>query len=276
MMKEFDEIVVAQSSIPSLIISVILMTVIPVCFFIYWRRKHKKQTKISWLIAGAAGFLVSARVLELGVHYFCIIAENPVSRFINGNSAAFILYGITMAGLFEECGRYIVLKYILKKDRTRENAVMYGIGHGGIEVLTVVLPLMITYLAVAVLFSRGDIKSALTALNITEETASAALPSVLAAASFDCSMMAMNVMERIFAMLLHTGLTVIVYDGAVNGRRTALPAAVLLHMLMDTFPAMYQRGLVPLWSVEVWEAFWTVTVLLIAKGAYRKCGTSES
>jgi len=196
MMKEFDEIVVAPSSIPSLIISVILMTVTPVCFFIYWRRKHKKQTKIGWLIAGAAGFLVSARVLELGVHYFCIIAENPVSRFINGNSAAFILYGITMAGLFEECGRYIVLKYILKKDRTRENAVMYGIGHGGIEVLTVVLPQMITYLAVAVLFSRGDIKSALTALNITEETASATLPSVLAAASFDCSIMAMNVMEE--------------------------------------------------------------------------------
>jgi len=38
-----------------------------------------------------------------------------------------------MAGVFEECGRHIVLKYLLKKDRTRENAVLYGIGHGGIE-----------------------------------------------------------------------------------------------------------------------------------------------
>ena len=38
----------------------------------------------------------------------------------------------------------------MKKNRTRENAVLYGIGHGGIEILAVVLPSMITYLVVAV------------------------------------------------------------------------------------------------------------------------------
>lgn len=101
---------------------------------------NKEQTKISWLIAGAVGFVISARMLEVGVHYFYIVADNPVSRFINGNTAAFVLYGITMAGIFEECGRLIILKYNLKKDRTRENAVIYGIGHGGIEILTVLLP----------------------------------------------------------------------------------------------------------------------------------------
>ncbi len=99
-MSAFENIVIGKSSIPSLIITVLLMTAIPVCFFIYWRRKHKEQTKISWLIAGAVGFIVSARVLELGIHYLCIVMDNPVSRFINGNTAAFVLYGITMAGVF--------------------------------------------------------------------------------------------------------------------------------------------------------------------------------
>ena len=155
-MTEFENIVIGKSSVPSLIITVVLMIAIPAAFFIYWRRKHKERTKISWLIAGAIGFIVSARVLELGVHYVCIIADNPVSRFINGNTAAFVLYGIIMAGVFEECGRHIVLKYILKKNRTRENAVLYGIGHGGIEILTVLLPAIILYLVIAVLFSQGD------------------------------------------------------------------------------------------------------------------------
>ena len=122
-MSVFENIVIGKSAVPSLTITVILMIAIAVCFFICWRRKHKEQTKISWLIAGAAGFVISARMLEVGVHYFCIVADNPVSRFINGNTAAFVLYGITMAGIFEECGRHIILKYILKKDRTRENAV---------------------------------------------------------------------------------------------------------------------------------------------------------
>ncbi len=274
-MSTFENIVIGKSSVPSLIITVILMIAIPVIFFLYWRKRHKQQTRISWLIAGAVGFLVSARVLELGIHYICIIADNPVSRFINGNTAAFVLYGVAMAGVFEECGRHLVLKYILKKNRTRENAVLYGIGHGGIEILAVILPAMITYLAVAVLFSRGDTEAALRALNITEETAAAALPSVQAAAAFDYAMMAMNVIERLFALLLHIGLTVVVYYGVINAKKACLPMAILLHMLMDTFPALYQRGLVPLWAVEVWAAVWTVVVVFIAVRLYGKMESSK-
>ena len=269
-MTEFEKIVIGQSSIPSLVITVLLMILIPVGFFLYWRRKHKNQTKISWLIAGAVGFIVSARILELGVHYFCILAENPVSRFINGSTAAFVLYGTVMAGVFEECGRHIFLKYILKKNRTRENAVLYGIGHGGIEVLAVILPTMITYLAVAVLFSREDVKSALSALKITDENAAAALPAVQAAASFNYAMMALNVIERLMAMLLHIGLTVIVYYGVVNAKKICLPMAIVLHMLADTFPALYQRNVLPLWPVEVWGAVWTAVIMLIAVKLYRK------
>ena len=269
-MSVFENIVIGKSAVVSLTITVILMIAIPVCFFICWRRKHREQTKISWLIAGAAGFVISARMLEVGIHYFCIVADNPVSRFINGNAATFVLYGITMAGIFEECGRLIILKYILKKDRTRENAVIYGIGHGGIEILTVLLPAMILYLAIAVMFSQGDTEAALKTLNITEETATAALPSVQAAAAFDYAMMAMNVMERLLAMLIHIGLTIVVYYGVVNAKKLCLPAAILLHMLADTFPALYQRGILPLWAVEIWIAFWTLMIMLIAAKLYKR------
>ena len=148
---------------------------------VYWRRKHKEQTNISWLIAGAVGFIVSARVLELGEHYVCIIANNTVSRFINGNTAV----------------------------------------------------------------------------------------------SFDYAMMAMNVIERLPAMSLHIGLTVIVYYGVINGKKTCLPLAILLHMLTDTFPALYQRGLVQLWTVEIWAALWTAVIGFIAVKLYRRMGVSQ-
>ena len=275
-MTAFENIVIGKSAIPSLIISVILMIAVPVVFFLWWRGKHRQRTKISWLIAGAVGFIVSARMLELGVHYFCILADNPVSRFINGSTAAYVLYGIVMAGVFEECGRHIILKYILKKNRTRENAVLYGIGHGGIEALAVLLPSMITYLVIAALFSQGDVENALSALKITEETAAAALPSVQAAAAFDYGMMAMNVIERLLAMFIHIGLTVIVFYGVVQAKKVYLPLAILLHMLMDTFPALYQKGAVPLWSVEVWAAVWTAVVVCIAGKLYGKMDRSAS
>lgn len=269
-MTGFENIIIGRSNIPSLAITVILMIAIPVSFLICWRRKHKEQTNISYLMAGAIGFLVSARMLELGVHYFCIIADNPVSRFINGSTIAYVLYGTVMAGVFEECGRYIVLRYVMKKNRTRENAVMYGIGHGGIEILAVLLPSMILYLVIAVMFRSGDVESALRTLKITEETAASALPSVQAAAAFNYGLMALNVIERLFAMLLHIGLTVIVYYGVVNSKKGCLPAAVLLHMLMDTFPALYQRGAVPLWSVELWGALVSVLTVFVATKLYGK------
>ncbi len=275
-MREIENIVIGKSAIPSLIITVILMVAIPVIFFIYWRKNYKQQTKISWLIAGAIGFIVSARVLELGVHMVCIVTDNPISRFINGNTIAYVLYGIIMAGVFEECGRYIVLKYIMKKNRTTENAVMYGIGHGGIEILAVLLPALITYLAVAVLFSAGDMENALSTLDITEETVSVALPSIQTAAAFDYGMMAMNVIERLFAMLLHIGLTVVVYYGVVTDKKICLPVAIILHMLMDTFPALYQRSVVPLWTVEPWAGVWTGVAVFIAVNLYRKMKKSSS
>ena len=269
-MTGFENISIGKNSVPALSLTVVLMLAIPVGSFLFWYRKHKAQIRLGYLIAGAAGFLVSARVLELGVHYLCIVADNPVSRFINGNTAVFVLYGTVMAGVFEECGRHVVLKYILRKDRVRENAVLYGIGHGGIEILAVLLPSMVLYLVIAVLFSAGDPGEALAALKITEETADAALPSVQAAAAFDYPLTAMNVLERLFAMLLQIGLSVVVFYGVKNGKKAFLPLAILLHMAMDTFPALYQRGVVPLWSVEVWAAFWTAATVSIAGKLYGK------
>jgi uncharacterized membrane protein YhfC len=269
-MTELESITVGKSSIPALIITAVLMAAIPVVCFILWRKRHRERTNIAYLIAGAVGFIVSARVLELGVHYLCIMSDNAVSRFINGSTAAYVLYGVITAGVFEECGRYIVLRFIMKKNRTRENAVLYGIGHGGIEILAVLLPTMILYLVIAILFSQGGVEEALNQLKITEETAAAALTSVQAAAAFDYALMAMNAIERLLAMLLHIGLTVIVFYGVINAKKVFLPLAILLHMAMDTFPALYQRGAVPLWSVEIWAALWTAIVVFIAVRLYRR------
>ena len=272
-MSELYNINFSESSIVYLCITAVLLFLIPIVFWLYWRRGHRGQLKFRYLLAGAIGFIVSARVLELGVHIFCIVLDNPVSRFINGSTLAYVLYGITMAGVFEECGRHIVLKYIMKKDRTWENAVLYGIGHGGIEVWAIVLPAVMTELAIAVLFSAGDIPAALSALNITEETAAAALPSVLAALQYGMGMLALNTIERIITMFAHIGLTVIVFHGIAENRKGCLPLAILLHMAVDSFAALYQRAVVPLWLCEIWAAFWAAVIVFIAVKLYKKLKT---
>lgn len=275
-MAEFQNIVIGSAAIPALAITLALMVTIPVAVLISWWRAHKPQLNISWLIAGAVGFILSARVLELGVHYVCLLADNPVSRFLNGSTSAYVLYGILMAGVFEECGRYVIMKHIMKKNRTPENAVLYGVGHGGVEVLTVLVPTIALYLVIAVLFSRGNPEAAFATLNITEEVAPVALPSVQAAAAFGYGTMALYVIERVFAVTIHIALTVIVFYGIVNGKGSCLLMAILLHALMDLFPALYQRSAMPLWSVEVWAALWTAVAAVIAVKLYHRMKASQT
>lgn len=269
-MSEFYNISFSSNNIICLLITAVLLILVPVAFWFIWHRKHKGQIKFKYLIAGAIGFIVSARVLELGVHLVCIVFDNPISRFINGNTAAYVLYGCIMAGVFEECGRHVILKYIVKKDLTRENAVLYGIGHGGIEVLTIVLPVIALEAVIAILFSSGDIPAALSALNITEETAAAALPTVTAASEFGAEMMIVFVLERIITMCVHIGLTVIVFYGAVEKRKRFLFLAIALHSIVDSFAALYQRAVISIWVCEIWTVLWAAMIVFIAVKLYKK------
>ena len=77
-------------------------------------------------------------------------------------------------------------------------------------------------------------------------------------------------------MLLHIGLTVVVYYGVVTAKKICLPVAIILHMLMDSFPGLYQRSVVPLWTVELWLGVWTGVVVFIAVNLYRKMKESSS
>ena len=77
-------------------------------------------------------------------------------------------------------------------------------------------------------------------------------------------------------MFVHIGLTVVVFYGIVDVKKICLPMAIVLHMLADTFPALYQRSVLPLWAVEIWGAFWAGVIVFIAVKLYRKMKVSSS
>jgi uncharacterized membrane protein YhfC len=47
----------------------------------------------------------------------------------------YAVLGALLAGLFEETGRFIAFKFLLKKRTDRKTAISYGIGHGGFEAI---------------------------------------------------------------------------------------------------------------------------------------------
>ncbi|WP_173655307.1 YhfC family intramembrane metalloprotease [Sharpea azabuensis] len=269
-MEELSQIHFTQVNIISLALSVILLLAIPIAFWAFWYRRYKKKLKWIYLIGGMLGFLFSVRVLELGVHYICLIMDNPVSRMINSHTMIYVIYGISMAGLFEEVGRYLILKYLLKKDHSRENAVYYGIGHGGIEVWAVILPAIILELVIAVMSLTQDAQSVYTALHITKQTSSQALPVFMAASHYQFVSMFVNVLERIMTMFVHISLTVIVFQSIIKFKKQYLLYGIGLHMLVDLFPALYQRGAVSLVVSEIGLVILTICIIVIAYRIYQK------
>ena len=238
-----------------LTVTTVVLFVLPILYVVFWKAKSNAHWKPLFL--GALGFVISARVLEMLVHLVFIVYDNPVSRAINGSTLLYVLYGITMAGVFEEVGRWIMFTVFCKRMDSREDALMYGIGHGGIEVWTVTLPVMLIYLLVAVTGGAG----------LPAETVTAVMD---AANAFGTGAAVCFVMERVFCMGIHISLTLIVFYGARCRKKGYLFLAVILHMAVDVLPALYQRGVVGLFLTEVWLGVGCVLLCFVAHRYYRR------
>jgi uncharacterized membrane protein YhfC len=89
--------------------------------------------------------LLFAFVLEQIVH--SIVLTSPAGTKIQGSIWLMALYGGLMAGLFEETGRFLAFKTILRSKRNNDaNALMYGAGHGGFEAMMILGITMISNL----------------------------------------------------------------------------------------------------------------------------------
>ncbi len=272
-----DTITISTQTITYLAITCILLFILPVAVYLFWKMKNGKNVNFVPLLFGIVGFIVSVRILEMIPHIFCILLDNPVSRFINGNTWAYVLYGITMAGVFEECGRYLILKYIWKKNQTRENVITYGIGHGGIEVWAVTLLAVVMYLVTAIMIRSQGLEATMTSMNVAGGAEEAFLAMVNASiVSFDAGMMALTILERVAAMTLHIALSVVVYYGVKNNRKIYLLLAIAAHAVFDIFPALFQRAVVSMGVCEIWICAWAVISAIGAFVLYRKMKPKES
>lgn len=269
-----QELEIASGALISLSVTAAALLLLPVIFVVIWKKRCGTAASLIPLFIGVAGFIISVRVLELGVHMLCIVMDNPVSRFINGSTIAYVLYGIFMAGIFEECGRYVFIRFIMKRNKTRENMVMYGIGHGGIEVWAITLLSIVNLLVIVVMLKFLDVQTSLTVLGLSadlpESTLSSVTMLITSAAHYDIASGLLCVFERFCCMFIHISLTIIVAYGIIKNRKLYLPLAVLAHAAVDVLPALSQRGAVGIWAVEAWICVCAVLLTIWCRKLYRK------
>lgn len=271
---------VSTSAIAGMILSIVLTLAGPVLLLVLWqvkqRKTHfgdsscdKKEYSLIPALAGALTFIIAALVLESIPKYFLLSGGSGVSGYILTHAWAYALVGALLAGIFEECGRFVTFRYILKNYRNRETAITYGIGHGGIECMLLVGMSMISNLVLAFMINNGSLALLMESLPAEQAAAYQTAVTSLTAAGF--GMFLWGIWERIFAMLLHISLSVLVFVSAKNKSKFYFfPVAVLLHTLMDVPAALYQFGLLSLGVVEVLIAAFSIGSAILAHRVYQR------
>ena len=172
--------------------------------------------------------------------------------------------GCLLAGVFEEVGRYLAFRFLLKRYTNRWDAVTYGIGHGGIEAILVLGLTAINNIAIAQLVNSGSIETitnGLTGVQLDQVQAQ-----IAAVASFGAANLLLGLAERAIAMTLHISLSVVVFRAVRQRKAGYLGLAVVLHALFDVPAALFQCGVLhSTWLVEA-----LLLVLCLGCAAYAK------
>ncbi|MFT3916459.1 MAG: YhfC family glutamic-type intramembrane protease [Anaeromyxobacteraceae bacterium] len=205
----------------ALVVAATCAFVLPIAAAFFWRHRAGASWRAVWV--GVLVYFVSQFVLR-------IPWQVPLAQWVSartGNQGplfqAFLAFSFFTSGLFEETGRWVGYRYLMKDRRTRTEGVMMGIGHGGLEAVGLVGVYVAAKLAMAVLATFGLLgaeRSMNLAAKLTFTPASA---------------LAAGGVERASAMVLHVGLSLVVLQAfrRPSGWRW-VAAAIALHALANT------------------------------------------
>lgn len=268
-----ENVHVGTASFVWLIAGAVIWIALPVVIAIIW--KVRKKEPMTTILIGAATFLLFALILEKPIQNVLLfptamgLSDHAVSRFLAANPVLLALAAGLFPGIFEETGRLVAFKTVLRKRKQRETSISYGIGHGGFEVILILGITYIQYIVYAVMINAGVFGSVIAEV---AEKAPDQLGSVEAVvsmiATFSFADFGIAFIERIFAVLFHIGASILVFYACKNKKQFWLyPLAIVLHTAMDFIGVLSIYNIIHLssWALEgIVAAF----ALLIFFGGY--------
>jgi uncharacterized membrane protein YhfC len=174
---------------------------------------------------------------------------------------AWIAISALTAGIFEEIGRYIGYRWLMKRDeKTWAKGVMYGLGHGGIESMLLIAGLLAITLIQVLALARADLST----LPLTAEQRALAAQQLAAIAAQPSWVPLLGAWERFWTIPVHVALSLLVLQVFRRGSLRWLWLAILAHTLVDLLGAGVTPilGLTGMAALLVPEAIVTVSGLL--------------
>lgn len=249
----------------------------PILLAVIWKATTKQPFKT--ILVGALIFFAFAIILESVPKLFLFVDTNAVGRAVLSNYALYVGTAALLAGLFEETGRLVAFKFLLKDRNDKRTAISYGIGHGGFEAMYLLVIGGIQNLSYAAAINNGTFSTLIEQVRATapdQVAALAALPAQLMAVGFGD--VAISTCERVSAVCIHIACSIIMYKAVKEPRKLWLwPVAILLHASIDVFAGLYQVGIITnLFVLEGLLLSWAVAMLIFCiKVPYKRMSSVE-
>lgn len=204
----------------------------PILLMLFWKKATHRSVKPA--LFGAFIFILFAMILESVLHTFVLTKDGIVYN----NPILYVIYGVLAAGIFEEGGRFVAFRFLLKNHDTKEDAVMYGIGHGGIEVMLLVGFSLISSIVLAVTINNMGPEQFIESFSPAQISDIHAVIQTLQ--SFTPLQSFLSLFERCSAMILHISCSIFVYHAVKHKDWKYIAFAIVFHALMNTPAALYQ------------------------------------
>lgn len=210
---------VPAANIAAMTVSLLISFAMPVGACIYLKRRG---ASLKSFFIGCATFVVFALVLEQLLH---AVVLQRFAGYFSTHITAYAAYGGLAAGIFEESGRFLAMRFLMKKSLTKKNALMYGAGHGGIEAILILGMSSISNIAASVMINSGRMD----VLALPAESAA----QLLQLSALPAWMFLAGGVERVAAMGLHICLSYYVYRAVKEKRVGFFLRAVFVHFAVD-------------------------------------------
>lgn len=255
-----------------LVCMVLIGILAPVLLAVIW--KVKTREPFSTILIGAVIFFVFAILLETLPKLVLFQDNNPIGAAVMSNTWLYMAIAALLAGIFEETGRLVAFRFLLKNRKEKKTAISYGIGHGGFEVIWILGLGGIQYLVYAVMINSGQFDTLVSQAAASSPAQLEALKAIPAALEqMTILPLFLSVLERVSAVLIHISCSLIMFMSVrEKGKIWLYPLAILLHASIDLLAAGYLTGLIKnYFLVEGILLVWAVALFFVCmKYVYRK------
>lgn len=282
-METYDFGHVSNEAFAAMATAAVLAVVLPVVAALIWCKVKKER--FTTVLLGAATFMLFAIIIEKSLQALVVSIDHPVSRFLNATPWLLALVLALFPGVFEETGRFVAFKTVLRKRKNRETSISHGLGHGGFEAMFILGLAFGEYIMYGVMINNGTygamVKAAVESLPGTPGIEEQFITIAAQITGVTFGNIWFSLIERVSAILFHTAESMLVFYACKDPKKKWLyPLAIVLHTLVDfVLAGLAYVGLVtfPLWLTEVLMGAFSIATFLFAYFfLYRKDKPAEA